>query len=125
MTALVAIFATVVVMRDKHPPVTATTAADPSASVAPIASSGPDIITSDPMAASSAQNSAQNTAPDAGAAIVATAHPTTRVPHTTTTTAATAKKPPATTTTAPSNCDPPWTIDPATGRKKYKLECPL
>ncbi len=24
-----------------------------------------------------------------------------------------------------SSCDPPWTIDPDTGRKKYKLECPL
>lgn len=32
--------------------------------------------------------------------------------------------PPAPKVEAPKkNCDPPYTIDPATGRKKYKLEC--
>lgn len=36
----------------------------------------------------------------------------------------TVRKPPPTTAPPPNkNCDPPYTVDPGTGRKKYKVEC--
>jgi hypothetical protein len=124
MTALVAIFATVMVLRTKRPPVTATTATADLSATPPIPSATADLITTDPAASSSAQNTAQNTAPDAGATIAAVHTATHATSHVNPGPAPTHKPPPAP-TSGVSNCDPPWTIDPATGRKKYKLECPL
>ncbi len=124
MTAILAIFATVVVLRNK-PVATTTATSDPSATPS-TSSSAPELIAGDPdpAASASAQNTAQNSTPDASVAIVApthttTPHFTTHVPAPPTTKKVTPPPPP------PSNCDPPWTIDPVTGRKKYKLECPL
>jgi serine/threonine-protein kinase len=124
MTAILAIFATVVVLRNK-PVATMPATSDPSATPSS-SSSVPELIAGDPDpgASASAQNTAQNSTPDASIAVVApthtaTPHITTHAPATPATKKVTPPPPP------PSNCDPPWTIDPVTGRKKYKLECPL
>ncbi|MEO7110473.1 MAG: serine/threonine-protein kinase [Polyangiaceae bacterium] len=127
MTAMLAILATVIVLR-KKPPEASTAKNDPTA-IVPVAASAissGDSIASDPMPTASASpiaNTARDSMFDASAAI-ATAHAATHATsHATGTTIK--KPPPVTTATTSSNCDPPWTIDPVTGRKKYKLECPL
>jgi serine/threonine-protein kinase len=127
--AMLAVFATVVVLR-KKPPVTNTVAsADPNAiaTVRPSGSSSADSILADPAPSIIAQalNTAQNSAIDAGA-VAAPAPTHTAAPRATQhVVGPTPTKKPPTSTPAVSNCDPPWTIDPVTGRKKYKLECPL
>ncbi len=124
MLAMLAIFATVVVLRNKPPVAPTVASADPNV-VAPVSASASsaDAILADPAPSANATNTAQNSALDAGATIApapthaAAPHPTPHVPG-----PAPTKK---IATPQPSNCDPPWTIDPVTGRKKYKLECPL
>lgn len=131
MIALLAVTATVLVFRMKRD-ATATASSDPSANasstanVVPAGESAGAAIASG--AAPTSTDAAQIPATDAGtlAASPSSVHGVTgrSGSHGSSTAAgatASARKPAAPAT----NCDPPWTIDPVTGRKKYKLECPL
>ncbi|MGH7280947.1 MAG: hypothetical protein ACRELY_05435, partial [Polyangiaceae bacterium] len=122
ITAIVAVLATVIVLRTNRQSQKTSASAD-SPTPSGIAANPAESATP-PETAAAADNTPIAAPIDAGAAVASTpvVATTAHAPsHTSHVAPATTKK-----TAMPSaNCDPPWTIDPETGRKKYKLECPL
>ena len=126
ITAIVAVLATVIVLRTTR--TAQKTAASAESQTTPVSTaSAAESAASEPTASAIA-TAAPFAAVDAGA-VAATPPVTTSTTstahtafHATHAAPVTTKK---TSSAANPNCDPPWTIDPETGRKKYKLECPL
>ena len=123
ITAIAAVLATVMVLRMNRAQQKAAASADsPTTSALDSNPAATAIAPETASAVASAENTTPLAALDAGTAtestrpaIIPTAHAPSHASHASTKKAA-----------APSaSCDPPWTIDPETGRKKYKLECPL